>query len=49
MVFTYLQDGSMSKEEFAYCWNNWIKKVECNFFPYNALGQGFLIYGFLHF
>ena len=23
----YLQDGSLSKEEFAYCWNNWIKKV----------------------
>ena len=21
------QDGSISKEEFAYCWNNWIKKI----------------------
>ena len=29
LTFDYLvlQDGSMSKEEFAYCWNNWIKKV----------------------
>ena len=22
-----LQDGSLSKEEFAFCWNNWIKKI----------------------
>ena len=21
------QDGSLSKEEFAFCWNNWVKKV----------------------
>lgn len=21
------QDGSMSREEFTFCWNNWIKKV----------------------
>ena len=21
------QDGSISKEEFAYCWHNWIKKI----------------------
>ena len=22
-----IQDGSLSKEEFAFCWNNWIKKI----------------------
>ena len=27
MANTLLQDGSISKEEFAYCWNNWIKKI----------------------
>ena len=24
---SFFQDGSMSKQEFAYCWNSWIKKV----------------------
>jgi len=26
-IFNKSGDGSMSKEEFAYCWNNWIKKI----------------------
>jgi len=27
MIFNQAGDGSMSKPEFAYCWNNWIKKI----------------------
>nr|ACO14708.1 Pyrazinamidase/nicotinamidase [Caligus clemensi] len=26
-IFNRQGDGSMNKEEFAYCWNNWIKKI----------------------
>lgn len=26
-IFNISGDGSMNKEEFVYCWNNWIKKV----------------------
>ena len=26
-MLPFFQDGSISKEEFAYCWNNWIKKI----------------------
>ena len=29
MIFNVSGDGSMSKQEFVYCWNGWIKKV-CN-------------------
>ncbi|TRY67685.1 hypothetical protein TCAL_02948 [Tigriopus californicus] len=27
MIFNQSGDGSMSKAEFAYCWNNWVKKI----------------------
>ena len=27
MIFNVSGDGSMSKQEFVYCWNGWIKKV----------------------
>ncbi len=27
MIFNQSGDGSMSKQEFAFCWNNWIKRV----------------------
>ena len=27
MIFNKGGDGSMSKEEYAFCWNNWIKKI----------------------
>eukprot|EP00095_Tigriopus_kingsejongensis_P008851 maker-scaffold15_size728074-snap-gene-3.15 protein:Tk08851 transcript:maker-scaffold15_size728074-snap-gene-3.15-mRNA-1 annotation:"pyrazinamidase nicotinamidase" len=26
-IFNISEDGSMSKDEFIYCWNNWIKKI----------------------
>ena len=28
MIFNVSGDGSMSKQEFVFCWNGWIKKVE---------------------
>ena len=28
MMFNVSADGSMSKQEFVYCWNGWIKKVK---------------------
>ena len=27
MIFNQSGDGSMSKLEFEFCWNNWIKKI----------------------
>merc|ERR1712212_127041 len=27
MIFNVSGDGSMSKQEFVYCWNGWIKKI----------------------
>ena len=27
MIFNVSGDGSMSKQEFVFCWNGWIKKV----------------------
>lgn len=32
MIFNVSGDGSMSKQEFVYCWNGWIKKVQLNFY-----------------
>ena len=31
MIFNVSGDGSMSKQEFVFCWNGWIKKVEQNY------------------
>ena len=28
MIFNVSGDGSMSKQEFVFCWNGWIKKVD---------------------
>ena len=31
MIFNVSGDGSMSKQEFVYCWNGWITKVQARF------------------
>ena len=42
MIFNVSGDGSMSKQEFVYCWNGWIKKVSncsllyCNHHSWDA-------------
>ena len=33
MIFNTSGDGSMSKQEFTFCWNNWIKKVIIMYSP----------------